>query len=100
MLLITIANEASCHCSPRIRNSSPAKKEPDHANAAMFHRLRDERSTKAPTTGRMNGSEPAARWSPSTSTVLLQLSSAELPQPAARPATVIRYGAKSTVRVV
>jgi hypothetical protein len=54
MLLATIANAASCHWSPRMKNRSPAKKEPDQAKAARFRRLRPERSTTAPTTGSTN----------------------------------------------
>ena len=78
----------------------------------MCSRLRPERSTIAPTIGsrkalamvaklvRYDGSDPAARCSPRTDTVLLQVSSALSPQPAARPATVIISGPKSTVSVV
>jgi hypothetical protein len=51
MLLATIANAPSCQWSPRMKKSSAATNEPDHAKVAMCRRLCPERSTKAPTTG-------------------------------------------------
>ena len=54
MLLITMTTAPICQWSPFIKNSRPQKNEPAHANAAMCHFLRPDRSTKAPTTGSRN----------------------------------------------
>ena len=54
MLLSTTATAPSCQLSPCMKKSRAAKKEPAKAKAAMCHFLRLERSTKAPTIGRMN----------------------------------------------
>jgi hypothetical protein len=54
MLLTTTAKAASCQSSPRRKNSSAPKPAPLHAYAAMCTFLRDDRSTKAPTTGSTN----------------------------------------------
>ena len=51
MLLITTAKAPSCHWSPFMKKSSMQKNEPAKAKPAMFHFLRSERSTNAPTTG-------------------------------------------------
>jgi len=100
-----------------MKNSSAAANDPAQAHQPRCQRLRLERSTSAPTIGsrkalamvaklvRYDGSEPAARCSPSTSTVFVQVSSAApepgpVPQPAARPATVIMNGPNSTVSTV
>ena len=115
MLASTMQTAPSCQFSPLTKKSSAQKNEPAHAKAAMCTFLRGERSTMAPTTGsrnalkivakltRKNGSAPAATgMNPRRLTVLRQASSvrSSAGQPAALPATVIRYGLKSTVRTV
>src|SRR5689334_19992267 len=111
MLLMTMATAPICQPSPFMKNSSAQNNDPIQANIAMWTFLRGDRSTMAPTTGRMKalaivaklvryaGSEPAARGSPSTWTVLEQVSSGST-QPAALPATLIMYGPNSTVSTV
>ncbi len=54
MLLSTTATAPICQLSPSRKNSSAAKNAPANANPPMFHFLRGDRSTKAPTTGSTN----------------------------------------------
>ena len=51
MLLSTIATAPSCQLSPCTKNSRAAKNAPAQAKPAMFHFLRADRSTIAPTIG-------------------------------------------------
>ena len=61
MLLRTTATAASCQLSPLMKNSSAQKNEPAHAKAAMCDFLRSERSTIAPTSGRISALRMVAK---------------------------------------
>ena len=61
MLLSTTATAPSCQLVPSMKNSRPAKNEPEKAYAAMCHFLRLDRSTNAPTIGSSEGAGIVAK---------------------------------------